>query len=383
VTREVVLQQRLRASRLLTNDLYQLVSELGISCRFSPDLEELAASIPSSPHKLEKYRRVTGHLIDRLVKTSRVIEQELATIASPENTSVRFSGFDELSNWSEVAPIYDEEDLLRPLKIMHQSLVETGFGLVADGLLVDIIRRVTVFGLSLVPLDIREESTKHTEALDAVTRYLGIGSYKEWSEEARLSWLTSELSSKRPLFTDRDLENSNAFDASVAKTIRTFATAATLRPTALGAYVISQAQTASDVLAVMLLQKQFGMSADNGNMMRVVPLFETLHDLQNAPDVLETLFRIPIYVGAVKSKQEVMVGYSDSAKDAGRLAACWVLYDSQEKMANVAGKFGIELTFFHGKGGTVGRGGNPSVYRAIMSHPPNTINGRFRVTEQG
>jgi phosphoenolpyruvate carboxylase len=384
VTREVVLQQRLRAARLLTNDLYQLISELGISCRFSKELEELAATIPKSPHVLEKYRRVIGHLIDRLVKTSRDIEIELATIAKPENTSVRLSGFDEISsNWNDVEPIYDEEDLLRPLKVMHNSLVETGFELVADGLLVDIIRRVNVFGLSLVPLDIREESTKHTEALDAITRYLGIGSYKEWNEDARLNWLTSELSSKRPLFTDRDLEQRSAFDASVTKTIRTFATAATLRPSALGAYVISQAQTASDVLAVMLLQKQFGMTPSNGNMMRVVPLFETLNDLQNAPMVLETLFRIPFYIGAVKSKQEVMVGYSDSAKDAGRLAACWALYYSQEKMASVATKYGIELTFFHGKGGTVGRGGNPSVYRAIMSHPPNTINGRFRVTEQG
>jgi phosphoenolpyruvate carboxylase len=360
-----------------------LVSELGISCRFSSALDELAASIPKSPHVLEKYRRVTGHLIDRLVKTSRELEVELGTITTPENTSVRFSGFDELSS-NDVEPIYDEADLLRPLMVMHDSLVETGFGLVADGLLVDIIRRVTVFGLSLVPLDIREESTKHTAALDAITRHLGIGAYKEWSEEARLNWLTSELSSKRPLFADRELhDDATIFDAAVAKTLRTFVTASELRTTALGAYVISQAQTASDVLAVMLLQKQFGMTASNGNMMRVVPLFETLNDLQNAPAVLETLFRIPFYIGAVKSKQEVMVGYSDSAKDAGRLAACWALYYSQEDMASVATNHHVELTFFHGKGGTVGRGGNPSVYRAIMSHPPNTINGRFRVTEQG
>lgn len=384
VTREVVLQQRLRAARLLTKDMYQLLSELAISGRFSAAMIELAASIRNSPHRREKYRRVIGHLIQRLVKTSREIEMELATITSLENTAVRFSAVDEklVAGWNDVEAIYDESELMEPLKIMHSSLVETGFELVADGLLVDIIRRVAVFGMSLVPLDIREESTKHTEALDAVTRYLGIGSYKEWSEDARISWLTSELSSKRPLFSDRDLE-SDAFDASVIKTIHTFATAASLRPSALGAYVISQAQTASDVLAVTLLQKQYGMTASKGNMMRVVPLFETLDDLTNSPSVLERLFSIPIYVGAVKGKQEVMVGYSDSAKDAGRLSACWQLYDSQARMAEVASKFGIELTFFHGKGGTVGRGGNPSVYRAIMSHPPNTIHGRFRVTEQG
>lgn len=156
-----------------------------------------------------------------------------------------------------------------------------------------------------------------------------------------------------------------------------------LDPESLGAYVISQANTASDVLAVMLLQKQFGMTKENGKLMRVVPLFETLNDLQNSANQLQTLFSIPTYIGAINGKQEVMVGYSDSAKDAGRLAACWVQYTAQESMVKVAQKAGIELTFFHGKGGTVGRGGNPAVYRAILAHPPNTIKGRFRVTEQG
>jgi phosphoenolpyruvate carboxylase len=264
-------------------------------------------------------------------------------------------------------------------------LTETGFGLVADGRLSDIIRRLAVFGTSLLPLDIREESSNHSEALDAVTRWLGIGSYKEWDEEARLNWLSSELSSKRPLFRTRDLDNLG-FSDDVVKTMSTFATIATLHPSSLGAYVISQAQTASDVLAVMLLQKQFGMTIKNKNLMRIVPLFETLDDLTNAPDVLTTLFGIPVYVGKIKNKQEVMVGYSDSAKDAGRLAACLAQvrffwnrlgcqkkvthlpyifnippqYNAQVKMVDVADKFNIELTFFHGKGGTVGRGGNPS-----------------------
>lgn len=385
ITFEVVLQQRLRAARLLTKDLYQLSSELAVSSRFSDEMLQLSDSLSGNiPHKLEKYRRVIHHLIQRLVKTSRKVETELSKITSNEQSAVRFSAVDEqlIAGWQDVEPIEDESDLMKPLKIMYDSLYQTGFGLVADGLLSDIIRRIAVFGLNLVPLDIREESTKHTEALDAITRFLGIGSYKEWNEEARLNWLVAEISSNRPLIADRDIENS-AFDESVSKTIRVFKTAASLKPSALGAYVISQAQTASDVLAVMLLQKQYGMTAAKGNMMRVVPLFETLNDLQNAPGVLKTLFSIPVYVGGIKGKQEVMVGYSDSAKDAGRLAACWALYNDQEEMAEVASKFGIELTFFHGKGGTVGRGGNPSVYRAIMSHPPNTINGRFRVTEQG
>jgi phosphoenolpyruvate carboxylase len=381
VTREVVLQQRLRVARLLQKDMNVLLNELAISSRLSPELRELAATIPHSYHNLELYRRVCGHLIQRLVRTCRDAEMELARITDPSH----FKADDMNSNIEEaldVEPITSVDELMEPLRIMHKSLCETGFALVADGLLIDIIRRLSAFGLSLVPLDIREESTKHTMALDAVTRWLGIGSYKEWSEDARVAWLTSELSSQRPLFPTSDLEKMG-LDEDAVKTLKIFEMASSLRPSELGAYVISQAQTTSDVLAVMLLQKQFGMTPKHCNMMRVVPLFETLDDLINAPTVLDTLFQIPLYMGAVKNRQEVMVGYSDSAKDAGRLAACWALYKSQDQMAKVAAKYSVELTFFHGKGGTVGRGGNPSVYRAIMSHPPNTINGRFRVTEQG
>jgi phosphoenolpyruvate carboxylase len=435
VTREVVLQQRLRATRLFLRDLYNLLSELAISYRFSPEMEELADNVYRDfpKHKREKYRRVCGYLIQRLVKTARECESELAQLStystspsSPAVSAVSGSStvdamtvVDEMvDGWQHVLAIHSVDELMKPLRIMYDSLVATGFELLADGLLADIIRRLAVFGCSLVPLDIREESTHHTLALDALTRWLGIGSYKEWSEEARLNWLNSELASKRPLFGIDQLDELG-FDDDVKTTLKTFKMASELRTEDLGAYVISQAQTASDVLAVMLLQKQFGMGATSGKMMRVVPLFETLNDLTNAPQVLDTLFSIPLYIGAVRGKQEVMVGYSDSAKDAvsldvfisintielfittlskshvvlyifrclcdlqGRLSACWAQYVSQENMSQCADKHGVELTFFHGKGGTVGRGGNPSVYRAIMSHPPNTINGRFRVTEQG
>ena len=182
-----------------------------------------------------------------------------------------------------------------------------------------------------------------------MTKYLGMGSYAEWDEQTRLNFLQTELAGKRPLFRTRDIENLGGSE-DVVKTLRCFEMASTLEPEALGAYVISQAQQASDVLAVMLLQKQFGMTADKGNMMRVAPLFETLDDLVRSSSVLETLFTIPVYTGAIMGKQEVMVGYSDSAKDAGRLAANWALYEDQCKMAEVANQHNIELTFFHGKG---------------------------------
>lgn len=380
VTLEVVLQQRLRAARLLLQDFYVLLGELGISYRFSDRLLEYAATIKESHHEREKYRRVIGHLIQRLSRTAREYEHQLAALCS--GNQIPLAEVQAVPGWEKVEPIVELDEIMEPLKIMHESLVETGFGLVADGHLLDVMRRLRVFGLSLLPLDIREESTKHTEALDAITRWLGIGSYKEWDESARLTWLQSELANKRPLYPLRDLDKLG-FDASAITTLRTFETISQLHPSSMGAYVISQAQTASDVLAVMLLQKNYGMNSRNGNFMRVVPLFETLDDLLRAPSVLETLFTIGIYRGEIQNQQEVMVGYSDSAKDAGRLAASLVLYNSQVAMAQVAEKHSIDLTFFHGKGGTVGRGGNPSVYRAILSHPPDTIKGRFRVTEQG
>ncbi len=153
-------------------------SELAISSRFSPELEALAATIKKSDDAREKYRRVIGHLRRRLVRTVKDCEAKLQSLAkSPETLSAE-AAFGALEGWEDVEPIMKTDDLMAPLKVIYESLVTTGFELVADGRVSDIIRRVAIFGLTLVPLDIREESTKHTLALDAITRHLGIGSYK-------------------------------------------------------------------------------------------------------------------------------------------------------------------------------------------------------------
>eukprot|EP00804_Cyclotella_cryptica_P020729 CCRYP_003522-RC/>CCRYP_003522-RC protein AED:0.04 eAED:0.04 QI:151/1/1/1/1/0.8/5/1627/663 len=293
VTVEVVTHQRLRAAKLFLSDLNELYSELAISSRFSKELEELAASVKQSDDAREKYRRVIGHLRKRLVRTIKECEYKLHSLS---DSAIHFVSAEKtygaLEGWEDVEPIMKSDDLMTPMRIIYDSLVQTGFELVADGLVSDIIRRIAVFGMTLVPLDIREESTKHTLALDAITRYLGMGSYKEWDEEARLNWLQSELNNKRPLFRIRDIEqNILRLDPDVKKTLMVFKIASELDPESLGAYVISQGQTASDVLAVMLLQKQFGMTKANGKLMRVVPLFETLNDLTNSPQQLEKLFR--------------------------------------------------------------------------------------------
>lgn len=276
-------------------------------------------------------------------------------------------------------PIKTSDEIIKPLVMMHESLVVTGNELAADGQLIDVIRRLVSFGVCLLPLDIRQESTRHSEALDAITRYLGIGSYSEWDELTRRRWLQQELESKRPLLPRLRNLSSFGFTDTVIDTLKTFELAATLGSESLGAYVISQCQQASDVLAVTLLQQDAGVYP----LMRVVPLFETLDDLTRSPDVVEALFSCKVYHKGIGKHQEIMVGYSDSAKDAGRIAATWAQYKAQEAMIAVASRHGIDVTFFHGKGGTVGRGGNPEVFKAILAHPPNTIHGRFRVTEQG
>lgn len=322
VTREVVLRQRLRSAKLFLNDMNRLYSELAISSRYvglSDEMKALADSVKHSRDELERYRRVTGHLQNRLIKTIQMIENDIlglgGGLSSQPNMNLVHSRGPVV--WDEVEIIKNSEDLMKPLRIMYDSLIETGFELVADGHLLDMIRRLAVFGMSLLPLDIREESTRHTMALDAITKSMGIGSYAEWNEEERLAFLKQELRSKRPLYRLSDLEAEGA-DEKVLITLKVFDTISQLGTEALGAYVISQAQTASDVLAVMLLQRQVGMTPEKGNMMRVVPLFETLNDLTNAPDQLTQLFEIENYVKSIDGKQEVMVGYSDSAKDAGR-----------------------------------------------------------------
>jgi phosphoenolpyruvate carboxylase len=190
----------------------------------------------------------------------------------------------------------------------------------------------------------------------------------------------------------------------VREVLESFRTAAELGRQSLGAYVISMASSASDVLAVELLQREarlavgseFAASAAKGGPeeaspsnnlpLRVVPLFETLKDLEAAPAVIEQLFSVPWYRKHIKAvhgdHQEVMLGYSDSGKDAGRLAAAWALYVCQEKVVEVCKAHGVALTLFHGRGGSIGRGGGP-MHLAIQSQPPGSVHGSLRVTEQG
>ena len=259
------------------------------------------------------------------------------------------------------------------LELCYRSLCACGDQLIADGSLLDFLRRVSTFGLSMVRLDIRQESERHTDVLDAITRHLEIGSYREWSEEKRQEWLLSELRQKRPLFGP-DLPRTEE----IAEVLDTLHIISELPSDCFGAYIISMATSPSDVLAVELLQRECHVMEP----LRVVPLFEKLADLEAAPAAIARLFSIEWYKNRIDGKQEVMIGYSDSGKDAGRFSAAWQLYKAQEELVKVAKQYGVKLTMFHGRGGTVGRGGGPS-HLAILSQPPETIQGSLRVTVQG
>jgi phosphoenolpyruvate carboxylase len=267
----------------------------------------------------------------------------------------------------------DAESIAKPLRLCHESLVATGNGLIAGGRLTDLLRRTAVFGVVLARLDIRQESERHTGTLDAITRALQLGSYAEWEEDRRIEFLLRELENPRPLIP-ADLDPTDE----VRDVLETFDAIARIHHESLGAYVITMTHAASDILAVELLQKAAGVERP----LRVVPLFETAVDLQRAPGVMDRLLSIDAYRRRIAGRQEVMVGYSDSTKDAGRLTAAWELYKAQEHIVSTCRRRGVEVTLFHGRGGSVGRGGGPT-YIAIQAQPPGSVDGTLRVTEQG
>jgi phosphoenolpyruvate carboxylase len=274
-------------------------------------------------------------------------------------------------------PFVDAGELAAPPLLCHRSLAATGNALIAAGRLTDILRRLAAFGLTLAPLDLRQEAARHAEAVAWIARAWRLGSYGDASEEERVAMLMRELDTGTRTMIDLPIGGREIPDT-VRDVLDTFRVAASLPPGSLGAYVITMASRASDVLAVELLQKLAG----NRHPQRVVPLFETSADLQAAGAVLDALFALPWYRSRIGGHQEVMVGYSDSAKDAGRFSAAWALYCAQEQIVAACARHGVHLTLFHGRGGSVGRGGGPT-HLAIRSQPPGSIDGRLRVTEQG
>lgn len=349
ITRSVFLLGRWMAADLFLRDIQALRSELSMW----QASDELMAQAGDSR---EPYRVILGRLREGLVRTRDWAEARVNGEPSDDR-----------------GILFRNEELIEPLALCYRSLMECGLDTIANGPLLDTLRRAHTFGLPLIRLDIRQEAARHAEAVAEMVEWLGEGDYLSWSEEQRQAFLLRELQGRRPL-VPRDWAPS----ANVREVLDTCGVVSQQTPEALGSYVISMASKPSDVLSVILLLREAGMKYP----MRIVPLFETLDDLRGAPAAMEQLYQVDWYREYSGGAQEVMIGYSDSSKDAGQMMAAWAQYQAQERLTEVAGACGIHLTLFHGRGGTVGRGGGPA-NRAILSQPPGSVNGSFRITEQG
>lgn len=353
VTAKVMLQARIKAIELFLGDIQILVRELSMS-ECTPELLDY---INVGKECAEPYRVVMKRVRARLVATHSYLTAQLNDddILAPSNI------------------LLENEQLWQPLYLCYNSLIACGMSTIAHGPLLDTLRRIKSFGLQLVRLDIRQDSSMHTEALNALTQELNLGCYADWSEEDRLQFLLTELASNRPLLP-YEWQPTEA----VKEVFDTCNVIAQAGEESIAAYVISMAKTPSDILAVCLLLKSVNCQKN----IPIVPLFETLDDLNNAKSVMQKLLDIPWYRNKIAGKQMVMIGYSDSAKDAGTLAASWAQYRSQEELVKLFADYQVELTLFHGRGGSIGRGGAPA-HAALLSQPPGSLQGGLRVTEQG
>ncbi|QBL08078.1 phosphoenolpyruvate carboxylase [Rheinheimera sp. D18] len=350
VTRQVLLLSRWKAADLFAQDIDLLSSEL--SMHQANDALRAVIGDVSEPYRLLLNKLRTGLLQTRDWLTEALKHDRLQR---PQDL------------------IWHNQQLLTPLLLCHQSLLDCNMAVIANGKLLDTIRRAYAFGLTLLKLDIRQDADRHAQVFSELTKYLGLGDYAAWDEAARQAFLLTELANRRPLFPTTWQPS-----AEVQEVLDTCATIAHHGSEALSTYVISMAGKPSDVLAVQLLLKE----ADVSFSMPVAPLFETLNDLQHAPDCMRKLLSIDWYRGYINGKQEVMIGYSDSAKDAGVFAAAWAQYSAQEALVAICQQANVRLTLFHGRGGTIGRGGGPA-HAAILSQPPGSLAGGLRVTEQG
>jgi len=342
LSKKAILNARLLAAELYLLDFQNLYLELSMH-------KASDALIKADTDNIGPYRNLIKQTIGKL-------ERSIALLKDGETKDV----------------IASPEELLQPLTACYESLLDVGLSRAANSLLLDVIRKVHCFGISLVKLDVRQHSEFHDQTIADIVESLGLGDYLSWSEEKRCEFLQQEISNPRPLLPNKK------WSAQTQEVLDTFKFIAEQPKEVLGIYIISMASQQSDVLTVNLLMKATGLTWD----MPIAPLFETLDDLNNASKVMDLLLNNTEYTKRTHGAQHVMIGYSDSAKDAGVLAAAWGQYQAQESLVAVAKRNKITLKLFHGRGGTIGRGGGPA-HAAIASQPPGTLEGGLRVTEQG
>ena len=350
VTSKVILFSRWQAAKLYEKELTKLIQDLS--------MEECSIKIKRATNKShEPYRVFLRPIRDKVRNTYQLIESHLNKGTPLDQKKL----------------LLDKYEILNPLREVRKSLNENRGQHIANSDLLDLIRRVRCFGISLARLDIRQESSRHEKFISEIFKSKNRINYTSLSEKDKIKLLSNSIKQKK-IFVDKIIiknkENKEVW--------KTFKEISNQPQQCMGAYVISMTSKASDILSVYFLQKQSQIK----NLLRVVPLFETLDDLKNAKNVMENLFKIPSYKKLINSKQEVMIGYSDSSKDAGKLSASWHQYKLQEELRDIAKKYKIDLTFFHGRGGSPGRGGGP-IQATLKSQPSGTVNGKIRITDQG
>jgi phosphoenolpyruvate carboxylase len=375
VLREATRLQSASALSHYLQELHELGGELSLSAdlmRISEPLAALAdrSSDGSTTRRDEPYRRAIAGIYSRLAKTARQLDH-VVVLRQPLIDAPLYASVAELS---------------ADLATIAQSLQANGGAILARGRLRALRRAVDVFGFHLAPLDLRQNSDVHERTVAELFAAATPGvAYLELGEDERIALLLAELRSPRPLVSPFF-----AYSEETAGELALFGTAATIRatygPEAICTSIISKAQGVSDMLELALLLKEVGLvSADGRTSINMVPLFETIADLRACVMVMDRLLAIPEYrrlVDHLGGEQEVMLGYSDSNKDGGFVTSGWELYKAEIGLIDVFKRHGVRIRLFHGRGGSVGRGGGPS-YDAILAQPGGAVQGQIRITEQG
>ena len=350
VTKQVILLSRWEAAKLYEKTLTKIIR--------SYSMEKCSRKISRKVgNSHEPYRVFLRPLRDKMRITHRSIEQHLINKKPLDKKKLLSS----------------REEILKPLRVVRESLEQNQSENIASGELLDLMRRAKCFGINLARLDIRQESSRHSQLIAEFIKKKYKKNYYSFSEDQKINFFKLAINSKKNIITNfkfKNKENKEVWS--------TFKTLSQEPPECLGAYVISMTTSASDILSISFLQKE----AKIKNKLRVVPLFETLDDLINSKTIMRNLFSQNWYRKLIKNKQEVMIGYSDSSKDAGKICASWHQYKAQEEIVKLAKKYKIDVTFFHGRGGSAGRGGGP-IQATLRSQPPNSVNGKIRITDQG
>jgi phosphoenolpyruvate carboxylase len=375
VLSEATRLQSASALRYYLGELHELGGELSLSLSLVGVSEALAAlaersSDASTTRRDEPYRRAIAGIYSRVAKTARQLDH----VVAPRQPLI------------DAPPYASAAELSADLETIAQSLEANGGAILARGRLRTLRRAVDVFGFHLAPLDLRQNSDVHERTVAELLASASPGvDYLKLDEDDRVALLLNELRSPRPLVSPFF-----AYSEETAGELAVFRTAAAIRktygPDAIRTSIISKAQGVSDMLELALLLKEVGLvGADGRAEISLVPLFETIDDLRACVGVMDRLLAIPEYrrlVDHLGREQEVMLGYSDSNKDGGFVTSGWELYKAEIGLVEVFKRHGVRIRLFHGRGGSVGRGGGPS-YDAILAQPGGAVQGQIRITEQG